>query len=108
MLLDGKARQPVEGINGGEVKLPFSCKSELSLRTLEANHLTIINARIKPIVILTLNIIPHTLNKLVGFPFNFKPLHFSHSFSWSTVYSSGSLSNLEPGMLSSSVRALEY
>ena len=41
MLLDGKARRPVEGINGGKVKLPFSCKSELSLRTFAANHLSL-------------------------------------------------------------------
>ena len=41
------------------------------------------------------------------FPLNFKPLHFSHRFSWSTVYSSASLSNLEPGMPSSSVRTVQ-
>ena len=39
MLLDGKARRPVEGINGGEVKLSFSCKSKLFLRNFAANHL---------------------------------------------------------------------
>ena len=39
MLLDGIERQPVDGINGGEVKLLFSCNSELSLRTFAANYL---------------------------------------------------------------------
>ena len=41
------------------------------------------------------------------FPLNFEPLHFSYRFSWSTVYSSASLSNLEPGMPSSSVRTVQ-
>ena len=41
------------------------------------------------------------------FPLNFEPLHFSHRFSWSTVYSSASLSSLEPGMPSSSVRTVQ-
>ena len=36
-------------------------------------------------------------------PLNFKPLHFNHRFSYSTLYSSGSLSTLEPGTSSSSV-----
>ena len=40
-------------------------------------------------------------------PLNFKPLHFSHRFSCSTVYSCGSLSNLEPGTSSSSVKTVK-
>ena len=40
-------------------------------------------------------------------PLNFKPLHFIHRFSCSTVYSSGSLSNLEPGTSSSSVKTVK-
>ena len=41
------------------------------------------------------------------FPLNFNPLHFNHRFNWQTVYSSGSLSNLEPGTSSSSVRTVK-
>ena len=41
------------------------------------------------------------------FPLNFNPLHFNHRFNWPTVYSSGSLSNLEPGTSSSSVRTVK-
>ena len=107
MLLDGKARRPVEGINGGEVKLPFSCKSELSLRTFAANHLLLLmlgsSLRWSPLLIQYLT---HSTSSS-RFPLNFKPLHFSHRFSWSTVYSSGSLSNLGPGMPSSSVRTVQ-
>ena len=33
--------------------------------------------------------------------------HFNHRFNWPTVYSSGSLSNLEPGTSSSSVRTVK-
>ena len=39
-------------------------------------------------------------------PLNFNPLHFNHRFSWSAVYSSGVLSNLEPETPSSSVRTV--
>ena len=42
------------------------------------------------------------------FPLNFNPLHFNHRFNWPTVYSSGSLSNLEPGTSSSSVRTVKH
>ena len=41
------------------------------------------------------------------FPLNFNPLHFNHRFNWPTVYSSGSLSNLEPGTTSSSVKTVK-
>ena len=41
------------------------------------------------------------------FPLNFNPLHFNHRFNWQTVYSSSSLSNLEPGTSSSSVRTVK-
>ena len=41
------------------------------------------------------------------FPFNFNPLHFNHRFNWSTVYSSESLSNFDPGTLSSSIRTVK-
>ena len=40
-------------------------------------------------------------------PLNFKPLHFNHRFSCSTVYSSGSLSNLKSGTSSSSVKTVK-
>ena len=63
MLLDGKARQPVEEINGGEVKLPCSCKSELSLRTFAANYLPIsmLGSSLYMVMILTLHVIPPTV-----------------------------------------------
>ena len=101
MLLDGKARRPVEGINGGDVKLPFSCKSELFLRTFAA---TIYHDQCSGQALL-MQYLTHSTSSS-RFPLNFKPLHFSHRFSWSTVYSSASLSNLEPGMPSSSVRTV--
>ena len=107
MLLDGKARRPVEGINGGEVKLPFSCKSELSLRTFAANYLplSMLGSSLwwSPLL---MQYLTHSTSSS-RFPLNFKPVHFSHRFSWSTVYSSASLSNLEPGMPSSSVRIVQ-
>ena len=40
-------------------------------------------------------------------PLNSKTLHFSHRFSCSTVYSCGSLSNLEPETSSSSVKTVK-
>ena len=42
------------------------------------------------------------------FPFNFNPLHFSHRLNCSTVYSSGSRSNLDPGTPSSSVKTVKH
>lgn len=41
------------------------------------------------------------------FPLCFNPRHFSHRFNCSTVYSSGSFSNFEPGIPSSSVRIVK-
>ena len=88
-------------------KLPFSCKSELSLRTFAANHLplSMLGSSLWWSPLLRQSLTRSTSSS--RFPLNFKPLHFSHRFSWSTVYSSASLSNLEPGMLSSSVRTVQ-
>ena len=49
----------------------------------------------------------HVSHARSRFPLNFKPLHLNHHLSWSKVYSSGSLSNLEPGIPSSSARTVE-
>ena len=65
--------------------------------------------RIKSVIILA----PHVTQSLTRctissrLPLNFKSLHFNHCFSWSTVYSSGFLSNLEPETPSSSVRTIK-
>ena len=39
MFCDGKARQPVDGTNGSELKLQFACNFAFSLRTFAENHL---------------------------------------------------------------------
>ena len=106
-MLGGKARRPVEGINGGKVKLPFSCKSELSLRIFAANHLplSMLGSSLWWSPLLMQSLTRSTSSS--RFPLNFKPPHFRHRFSWSTVYSSAFLSNLEPGMPSSSVRTVQ-
>ena len=92
MLLHGKARQPVKGINRHELKLPFSCKSELTLRTFAANHLplSMLGSRLwwSPLLMQSL---PRSTSS------SRFPLLFSHRFIWSTVYSSASLSDWEPG-----------
>ena len=82
--------------------------SELSLRTFAANHL--------PLSMLESSLwwsplLMHSLTRSTSssvFPLNFKPLPFSHHFRSSTVYSSVSLSNLEPRMPSFSMRTVEY
>ena len=108
MFCDGKARQPVEGIIGAEFNGQFPCIPELSLTIFAANHL--------PLSMLGSSVwwFPLFKQSLTRFrrssrfPFNFKPLHFSHRLNCSTVYSSGSRSNLDPGTPSSSVKTVKH
>ena len=62
-------------------------------------------------VIPTLHAVSHTRftrqTRSSRLPLSFKPLHFNHRFSWSTVYSCESLSKWEPGKSSSSVKLLK-
>lgn len=122
MSLDGETRQPVQGINGGEVKVWYSCKSELSSRTFIYGKLfTIINAGVRHmhmqmhiaycICICKLQqewgsrwspLLLQSFTRSTSF-LRFPSQHFNCCFNWSTVCSSGSLSSLEPGMTSPSV-----
>ena len=103
---DGKARQPVDGTNGSELKLQFASNFAFSLRTFAENHLpsSILGSSVWWFPLLIQSLTRFSSSSL--FPLNFNPLHFNHRFNWPTVYSSGSLSNLEPGTLSSSVRTV--
>ena len=108
-VLDGKARQSIEGINGSEATLPFSVPVNLNFLWGPLRQTTYYyqcsgqaygdpHSRCNP---------SHVSHARSRFPLNFKPLHLNHHLSWSKVYSSGSLSNLEPGIPSSSARTVE-
>ena len=105
--LVGKARQPVDETNGNELKLRFACNFAFSLRTFAENHLpsSILGSSVWWFPLLIQSLTRFSSSSL--FPLNFNPLHFNHRFNWPTVYSSGSLSNLEPGTSSSSVRTVK-
>ena len=105
--LVGKARQPVDETNGSELKLQFACNFAFSLRTFAENHLpsSILGSSVWWFPLLIQSLTRFSSSSL--FPLNLNPLHFNHRFNWPTVYSSGSLSNLEPGTSSSSVRTVK-
>ena len=104
MLLDGKARRPVEGIKLTQATSSYHFLANLNF-LWEPLRQTIYQYQCSGQVLL-MQYLAHSTSSS-RFPLNFKPLHFSHSFSWSTVYSSASLSNLDPGMPSSSVRTVQ-
>ena len=109
MSCDGNFRQPANGIAGNETR--FDCLllswAFCSWRALAAYDF--------PLLMLGsgywwLPLAMHSLTRFNNsplFPHSFNPPHFSHCFNCSTVYSSGSFSNFEPGIPSSSVRIVK-
>ena len=85
----------------------FASNFAFSLRTFAENHLpsSILGSSVWWFPLLIQSLTRFSSSSL--FPLNFNLLHFNHRFNWPTVYSSGSLSNLEPGTSSSSVRTVK-
>ena len=79
---------------------PFLSWAFCSWRAFAANHFpsSMLGSRFRrlPLAMQSLT----RFNNSPLFPLCFNPRHFSHPFNCSTVYSSGSFSNFEPGILS--------
>ena len=107
MFLDGKTRQPVEGIIGRKFKCQFACVSKLSLIFFRQTiyHCLCLDRTCDDIRRLCSCSLFRSSSR---FTFNFNPLQFNHRFNWSTVYSSGSLSNSNPGTPSLFVTTVKH
>ena len=106
MLCDGKTHRPLDRVIGTALTLHFPCTSERSFSIFEANHFHYRCSDQECGDSHCLEYVTH-FTRSSRLPLNFNPLHFNHCFSCSTVYSSGSLSNIEPGTSSSSVKTVK-